>query len=101
MGITVGYVYTVMEMTPGDKAVFMKATSHTSDTSTNDLKSQSAWSCSVCHSGDTDTYTVQRVSYAAAANSVLEHTGIVELVRHESAWVQYESCFPSSAVCLL
>lgn len=65
----------------------IKATLHTPGRSANALKSQSAWSCSVCHIGDTDTYAVQRVS-SAAANSVPKHTGIAELVGHESAWVQ-------------
>ena len=43
----------MMEMTPGDKAILMKAKRHASGRSANALDSQSAWSSSVCHPGDT------------------------------------------------
>lgn len=88
LGITARYISAVMGMTPGDKAILMKATPHASGRSANALKSQSAWSHSICHLGDTDTYAVQRVSFAAA-NSVPDHTSIVELMGHELSWAQY------------
>lgn len=70
LGITAGYISTVMQMTPSDKAILTKATPLASGRTANALKSKHAWSCSVCYLGDSDTC------------AVLEHTVIAELVGH-------------------
>lgn len=59
LGITAGYISTVMRMTPSDKAILAKATPLASGRTANALESQSAWSRSVCHLGDSDTYAVE------------------------------------------